>query len=72
MAVTETQYRAQRKYDNTHTKQFQMKLHLVNDVDILEWLDKQDSKQGSVKKRIRKRLRRKESKRKCEPPHFQV
>ena len=56
MAVTEAQYRAQKKYDSTHTKQFQMKLHLVNDADILEWLERQESKQGSIKRLIREAI----------------
>jgi hypothetical protein len=57
MPVTEAQYRAQKKYDATHTKQFQMKLHLENDKDILEWLEKQPSKQGAIKELIRKQIR---------------
>jgi hypothetical protein len=55
-AVTEAQYRAQKKYDAAHTKQFQMKLHLENDKDILEWLDRQSSKQGAIKELIRRQI----------------
>ena len=54
MTVTEAQYRAQKKYDAAHTKQFQMKLSIIHDADILEWLDQQESKQGSIKSLIRK------------------
>jgi hypothetical protein len=57
MPVSEAQYRAQKKYDAAHTKQFQMKLHLENDKDILEWLEKQPSKQGAIKELIRKQIR---------------
>lgn len=56
MPVTEAQYRAQKKYDAAHTKQFQMKLHLENDKDILEWLDRQSSKQGAIKELIRRQI----------------
>ena len=56
MPVTQAQYRAQKKYDAAHTKQFQMKLHLENDKDILEWLDKQPSKQGAIKELIRRQI----------------
>lgn len=57
MPLTEAQYRAQKKYDAAHTKQFQMKLHRENDKDILEWLEKQPSKQGAIKELIRKQIR---------------
>jgi hypothetical protein len=33
-----------------------MKLHLENDKDILEWLDKQPSKQGAIKELIRRQI----------------
>ena len=57
MPITEAQYRAQKKYDAAHTKQFQMMLHLENDKDILEWLENQPSKQGAIKELIRKQIR---------------
>ena len=41
MPVSEAQYRAQKKYDAAHTKQFQMK----------------PSKQGAIKELIRKQIR---------------
>jgi hypothetical protein len=56
MPVTQAQYRAQKKYDAAHTRQFQMKLHLENDKDILEWLDKQPSKHGAIKELIRRQI----------------
>lgn len=62
MPVTEAQYRAQKKYDAAHTRQFQMKLHLENDKDILEWLDRQPSKQGAVKELIRRQIEEEERK----------
>ena len=46
------------RYDSENTKQFKMKLNLNTDADILAWLDKQDSKQGSIKKLIREDIER--------------
>lgn len=46
----------QARYDTAHTTQFKMKLHNYNDADILEWLEKQDSKQGSIKRLIREEI----------------
>ena len=46
------------KYDATNTTQFKMKLNRKTDADIIEWLEKQDNKQGSVKKLIREELER--------------
>jgi hypothetical protein len=57
MTVTDAQYRAQKRYDAAHTKQFQMKLSLIHDADILEWLGQQESKQGSIKSLIRKDIK---------------
>lgn len=56
MAISQAQYRAQKKYDQAHTKQFTMKLHLDHDSDILGWLDHQESKQGAIKVLIRKQI----------------
>lgn len=56
MPISEAQYKAQKKYDRIHTKQFMMKLHLDHDRDILDWLEVQDSKQGAIKALIRKQI----------------
>ena len=56
MPVSPAQYKAQRKYDAAHTKQLQMKLHLVNDADVIAWLEKQPSKQGAIKQLIRRQI----------------
>lgn len=44
---------AQAKYDANNTRQIKMKLNIKTDADILEWLDAQDNKQGSIKEAIR-------------------
>ena len=62
MAVTEAQYKAQRKYDKEHIKTFMMRLHRTNDADILNWLDEQTNKQGTIKELIRREIKRNEEK----------
>lgn len=58
MPVSEAAYRAQKKYDEANTKKIVMKLHIKNDADIFEWLDKQSSKQGAIKELIRKQIKK--------------
>ena len=43
----------QQRYDSQNTKRVALKLNLKTDADILEWLEKQDSKQGAIKEAIR-------------------
>lgn len=52
MHVSTAQYRAQKKYDSAHTRQFQMKLRLVDDAVIISRPDQHPSKQGAVRKLI--------------------
>ena len=47
---------AQDRYDRTNTKQFKMKLNLKTDADIIDWLSKQENKQGAIKALIRKQI----------------
>lgn len=54
-------YASQAKYDKSNTVQFMMKLNKKTDTDILEWLDNQKNKQGSVKELIRKAINEKNS-----------
>ena len=58
MASTEAQKRASKKWMNAHRKEFEktvtIKLHKTLDADIIEWLDKQESRQGYIKNLIRK------------------
>jgi len=49
---------AQAKYDKSHTTGFYMKLNTGTDQDILEWLEKQGSKQGAIKQLIREEISR--------------
>ena len=49
-------YAPQSKYDKSHTTQINLKLNLTTDADILEWLDRLDNKQGTIKEIIRKHL----------------
>jgi len=49
---------AKSKYDKTHMKQFLLKLHLVNDADIIEKLASVPSMQGYIKQLIREDLAR--------------
>ena len=53
-----TQVRAQAKYDKEHTVGFHMKLNTRTDSDIIKWLWKQSSKQGSIKRLIREDIAR--------------
>ena len=48
--------KAQAKYDKEHTTGFYMKLNTKTDHDILEWLERQPSKQGAIKQLIRERI----------------
>lgn len=51
-----SQLKAQSKYDENHTTGFYMKLNLRYDQDILQWLWKQENKQGAIKRLIRKEI----------------
>lgn len=46
-------YKSQEKYDAINTRQIRLKLNTKTDKDVLEWLDKQESKQGAIKELIR-------------------
>ena len=56
MSITKAQYRAQKKYDAANTRQYRLKLTLNHDEDIINWLNRQDSKQGAIKKLIRQQI----------------
>ena len=51
-------YKAQEKYDAANTRQIRLKLNTRTDKEILEWLDKQPSKQGAIKALIKAELDR--------------
>lgn len=49
---------AKAAWDRTNTTQLKLKLNNKTDADILDWLEKQDSKQGAIKKLIRETISR--------------
>lgn len=49
---------AQSKYDKEHTVGFYMKLNTHTDSDVIHWLWRQQSKQGSIKRLIREEIAR--------------
>lgn len=51
-------YKAQEKYDAANTRQIRLKLNTRTDKEILEWLDRQPSKQGAIKTLIKAELDR--------------
>jgi len=46
-------YKAQTKYDATHTTKITMKLNTTTDADIIKRLAEQGNKQGYIKRLIR-------------------
>ena len=52
--ATESQRKANRKYDKNNTKQLMLKLNLKTDKDILDKLNSVGNKQGYIKNLIRK------------------
>jgi hypothetical protein len=57
MATTEARKRANKKYDDAHTKQYHLKLNLKTDADIIDRLTKQGSAQGYIKELIREDMK---------------
>ena len=55
---TEAQIRASRKYNAANTRQICLVLNLRTDADILEQLDRKESKMGYIKALIREDLKR--------------
>lgn len=51
------QSQRQARYDKKHIQGVYMKLHKGNDKDILEWLDKRESRQGAIKEAIREMIK---------------
>ena len=51
--TSESQKRAQARYDAEHTIRISLKLNTRTDMDIIRWLWRQRSKQGAIKKLIR-------------------
>ena len=53
-----SQVKAQAKYDKEHTTRISLKLNLRTDRDILQWLQKQTSMQGAIKRLVREEIAR--------------
>lgn len=51
--ISESQKKANKKYDENNTKQIKLKLNLKTDKDILDKLNNVGNKQGYIKKLIR-------------------
>lgn len=58
MASTAAQKKASRKYDSKNVVQIGLRLNKKNDVDIIEYLERQDSKMGCIKEAIREKMKR--------------
>lgn len=54
--TSESQARAQAKYDAGHTTRISLKLNNKTDQDIIRWLGGQKSMQGAIKRLIRKEI----------------
>ena len=54
--TSESQIRAQDKYDKENTTRYSLKLNIHTDQDIIQWLWAQRSKQGSIKRLIREEI----------------
>ena len=54
--MTESSKRAREKYDKKNTVLISLKLNKKTDADIIEWIEHQANKQGSIKAIIRKNL----------------
>lgn len=59
--TSESQIRAQAKYDAGHTVRISLKFNIRTDQDIIHWLWRQKSKQGSIKKLIREDIAKMET-----------
>lgn len=51
-------YKYTKKYDAENTTRIALKLNLVTDADIIEYLEKSGNKQGTIKQLIREEIKR--------------
>ena len=54
--TSESQIRAQARYDAAHIVRISLKLNIHTDQDIIIWLQRQISKQGAIKQLIREKI----------------
>lgn len=59
MKTSESQKKAQAKYDAANTKQVRLKLNTRTDADILERFDRCDNVQGYIKRLVRADIEKK-------------
>ena len=57
MTASKAQLRAQAKYDKDNTVQLKLKLNKKTDADIIDYLSRQENKQGFIKTIIREFMR---------------
>jgi hypothetical protein len=57
MTTSKAQLRAQAKYDKDNTVQVKLKLNKKTDADIIDYLSRQENKQGFIKTIIREFMR---------------
>ena len=57
---SDSQIRAQAKYDSKYTTRVSLKLNTRTDQDVIQWLWKQKSMQGAIKQLIRNEIERSE------------
>lgn len=57
MTASKAQLKAQAKYDKDNTVQVKLKLNKKTDADIIDYLSRQENKQGFIKTIIREFMR---------------
>ena len=57
MTTSKAQLRAQAKYDKDNTVQLKLKLNKKTNADIIDYLSRQENKQGFIKTIIREFMR---------------
>lgn len=58
--ATEAQRRAIKKYNEKNTRFYGIRLNYNNDADMIEYLDRQDSVQGTIKAAVQEYMEREE------------
>lgn len=61
--TSESQIKAQAKYDRQNTVRFSLKLDIQTDKDVIQWIRKQKSMQGAIKQLIRNEISRTDERR---------
>lgn len=61
--TSESQIKAQARYDRQNTVRFSLKLNIQTDTDVIQWIRKQKSMQGAIKQLIRDEISRTDERR---------